>query len=252
MNDILQSLYARRSVRAFTDEPIAPQDRTALLEAACQAPTAGNQMLYSILDITDPRLKQALSALCDHQPFIATAPLVLVFLADCHKWLDAYRAAGCSPRLPGPGDLLLAVADAVIAAQNVVVAAESLGLGSCYIGDIIEQCEAARALLSLPDEVVPAAMLVIGMPTQQQRQRPKPARFDASHIVFENAYRTLPPEAHRAMYLQREALAGRQGADFDAEIAAFWKRKYESDFCREMNRSATVYLSAFTQWRDAD
>ena len=90
--------------------------------------------------MTDPALKARLAETCDHQPFIARAPVVLVFCADCRKWFDAYVEAGCQPRRPGPGDLMLAVEDAAIAAQNAVMAAESMGLGSCYIGDIMEMC----------------------------------------------------------------------------------------------------------------
>lgn len=247
MNETLRQIAARKSVRVFEQEPVAPAVRQALLEAAFQAPTAGNQMLYTILDITDQALKERLSVLCDDQPFIASSPLVLVFLADCRRWLDTYRAAGLTPRAPGAGDILLAMADAVIAAQNVVVAAESVGLGSCYIGDILEHCEQLRTELNLPEEVVPAAMLVIGHPTAQQKTRRKPARFDGAYVVFENTYQTLPAGTHREMYLRREAEEGREGADFEKLVGAFWKRKYESDFSREMSRSAAVYLAAFDQ-----
>ncbi len=250
MNDTLQALSDRKSMRAFEQRDVDPPLKRAILEAAFQAPTAGNQMLYTILDITDPALKAALAELCDHQPFIATAPVVLIFLADCRRWLDTYRAAGLSPRAPGPGDIHLATADAVIAAQNAVVAAESLGLGSCYIGDITERCEALREMLSLPPEVMPAAMLVIGHPTAQQKARGKPERFDARYIVFENAYRTLTPDEHRAMYLEREARAGHPDTDFTKSVRAFCDRKYESGFSREMNRSVAAYLSAFE--RDPD
>lgn len=151
MNEVLQQLYARKSVRAFEESEITPQEKQAILRAAFEAPTAGNQQLYTILDITDSALKQTLSETCDHQPFIAKAPMVLIFCADCQKWLDAYEACGCAPRRPGPGDLLLAMADACIAAQNAVTAAQSLGIGSCYIGDILENCEQHRALLGLPE-----------------------------------------------------------------------------------------------------
>ena len=142
-NEVLQALSARKSVRVYTDEPVTEAERNAILQAAFQAPTAGNQQLYTILNITDPALKARLADLCDHQPFIAKAPLVLVFLADCRRWLQAYKAAGIEDvRTPGVGDLLLAMADTCIAAQNAVVAAESLGIGSCYIGDVIENAEA--------------------------------------------------------------------------------------------------------------
>lgn len=79
-NTILSALTARKSVRVFTGDPITADERGAILHAAFQAPTAGNQQLYTILDITDPALKATLADLCDHQPFIAKAPLVLWFL----------------------------------------------------------------------------------------------------------------------------------------------------------------------------
>lgn len=123
-NPTLDALCARKSVRVFTEEPVPQAVKNALFQAAMQAPTAGNQMLYTILDITDAALKARLADLCDHQPFIADAPVVLVFVADCQRWYDGFAAAGCAPRPPREGDLLLAAADAAIAAQNTVVAAE--------------------------------------------------------------------------------------------------------------------------------
>ena len=176
MNDVLHQLRARKSVRAYLEKPIAPDDKRAILEAACAAPTAGNQQLYTILDITDQQLKDTLAETCDHQPFIAQAPLVLIFCADCQKWYDAFAAGGCQPRKPGVGDLLLACSDANIAAQNAVTAAWSLGIGSCYIGDVMEQCETHRRLLHLPDYVFPAAMVVFGYPPPRQKagERPPP------------------------------------------------------------------------------
>ena len=240
MNEIIESLYRRRSVRAVEDRPVPEEVKRAVLDAAVQAPTAGCQQLYTILDITDQDLKNTLAETCDHQPFIAKAPVVLIFCADCRKWYSAYVEAGCSPRLPGPGDLMLAVCDAVIAAQNGVVAAESLGLGSCYIGDIMERREDHRRLLGLPDWVFPAAMLVMGYPTRQQRERPKPQRFQQRFIVHENAYRALDGAELREMF--RERTEGRSFEDF---LRAFCARKYDSDFSREMSRSVGEYLREY-------
>ena len=129
MNEIIKSLYDRKSVRVYEDRPIPEKMKQIILEAAAQAPSAGCQQLYTILDITDQKLKDELVKTCDNQPFIATAPMVLVFCADCKKWYDAYLEAGCSPRKPGVGDLMLAVTDTAIAAQNAVVAAQSFGHG---------------------------------------------------------------------------------------------------------------------------
>ena len=245
-NTILSALTARKSVRVFTGDPITADERGAILHAAFQAPTAGNQQLYTILDITDPALKATLADLCDHQPFIAKAPLVLVFLADCRRWLNAYHAAGIKDvRKPGVGDLMLAMADTCIAAQNAVVAAESMGIGSCYIGDVIENVEAMRDALHLPDFVVPACMLVFGRPTEQQQRRPKPARFAEAAVVCENTYRDRTPDELRADFTARAAANGQPDYDFNTAVQAFCKRKYESDFSKEMTRSAHVYWDEF-------
>ena len=100
MNPVIQSLYERKSVRAWQDREIPEEAVQTILEAAGQAPTAGNQQLYTVLRITDPEKKRRLSVSCDNQPFIAKAPLVLIFCADCLKWYNAYREAGCEPRTP--------------------------------------------------------------------------------------------------------------------------------------------------------
>ena len=103
MNEVLSQLHARKSVRAFLDRPISPEARRAILEAACAAPTAGNQQLYTILDITDQAVKDTLADTCDHQPFIAQAPLVLLFCADCQKLVRRLCRRGLFPPPPRAG-----------------------------------------------------------------------------------------------------------------------------------------------------
>ena len=240
MNPTIQQLFDRKSVRAFTEQAILPEEKDMILRAATQAPTAGNQQLYTILDITDQTIKERLVETCDHQPFIAEANLVLIFCADCRKWYDAFCTAGCEPRRPGVGDLLLAVSDANIAAQNAVTAAHSLGIGSCYIGDIMENCEAQRELLHLPEYVFPAAMLVFGYPTQQQLARQKPERVEMRHIVHENGYRVMDGEELKEMFQPRCGVRS-----YEEWMHAFCQRKYNSDFSREMTRSVKVFLEDF-------
>ena len=240
MNQVIQQLKDRRSVRVFQDKPIPSEEVSAILDAAVNAPTAGNQQLYTIINVTDPGLKAQLAESCDHQPFIAKAPLVLVFCADCRKWYNAFSEYGCEPRKPGVGDLMLAVSDTNIAAQNAVVAAQSLGIGSCYIGDIMENAEQQRKLLSLPEYVFPAAMLVFGYPDAGQLERPKPPRSDMRHIVHENSYRDMDAEELKQMLSVKTGVR-----EFKEWIQAFCNRKYNSDFSREMTRSVTVFLEDF-------
>ena len=91
MNKTFEELCLRKSVRDFRDEPITEEEKRMILEAALQAPTAGNMALYSIIDVQDQELKERLAVLCDHQPFIAKAPMILIFLADYQKWYDAFK-----------------------------------------------------------------------------------------------------------------------------------------------------------------
>lgn len=240
MNEVIRQLNARKSVRAYTEREITTEEKQAILRAAAEAPTAGNQQLYTILDITDQAIKDRLVETCDHQPMISQAKLVLIFCADCKKWYDAYLAVGCEARKPGVGDLMLAVCDAMIAAQNAVTAAESLGIGSCYIGDIMENCEAQRELLSLPEYVFPVGMVIFGYPTQQQIRRPKPDRVDISYIVHENGYQPLSDAQLEKMWSPR---AGEKG--YTAWMQAFCNRKYNSDFSWEMSRSVEEYLKQY-------
>ena len=240
MNEVIKQLYERKSMRVFEDRDISAEDKAIIFEAAAMAASAGNQQLYTIIDITSQTLKDRLAVSCDNQPFIASAKMVVVVCADCQKWYEGFLTSGCEPRKPGVGDLLLAVSDANIAAQNMVVAAESLGIGSCYIGDIMENCEQHRVMLNLPEYVFPAAMLVFGYPTKQQLERKKPQRVAMKHIVHENSYRHMDAEELKEMF---EHKAGVQ--TYEAWMQAFCNRKYNSDFSKEMSRSVGEYLKSF-------
>lgn len=232
MNETLNLIENRKSVRAFTDEPITAEEKEQILHAAMRAPTAGNMMLYSILDITDQALKEKLAETCDHQPFIAAAPLVLIFCADYRRWMRKFAACGCAggnPAKPEEGNLLLACNDAIIAAQTAVIAAESLGIGSCYIGDVLEQCETHIELLNLPEHVIPISMVVFGKPIEQQKNRKLLDRFPKDMIVFENQYHDLTDEELDQFGNERS-------------VEAFYKRKHVSDFMDEMNRSSRALI----------
>lgn len=239
MNEIIKNLMERKSMRVYEDREISQTDKELILKSAMAAPSAGCQQMYTIIDVTDQKLKDTLAITCDNQPFIATAKMVLIFCADFQKWYDAFVLGGCEPRKPSVGDFVLACEDATIAAQNAVVAAESLGIGSCYIGDIMENYEKHQALLHLPDYVFPAVMLVFGYPTQAQKERPKLERADLSFIVHENGYRKLEPEEFE------RNLGKNTKKPYEEWIKQFCAFKYSSDFSKEMSRSVNEALKKF-------
>ncbi|HVP56837.1 MAG TPA: nitroreductase family protein [bacterium] len=266
MNQVIQVLLSRKSVRAYDERPISEEVKAEIIAAALRAPTAGNMMLYSIVEVKDQSAKDTLAVTCDNQPFIAKAPLVLLFLADCQRWWDYFkvsgveelaRAKGEALRKPQEGDLLIACCDALIAAETAVIAAESLGVGSCYIGDIMENYETHRVLFDLPPYALPICLVCFGYPTKQQQERPLTPRFDQKFIVFENRYKRLGKDEFAEMYREREArLAaggdhGLHGIAAGAAPAAnvgqlMYLRKFSADFSKEMTRSVRAMLDT---WR---
>lgn len=257
MNPVLDLLLQRKSVRAYEARPVPDEVKEMILHAARRAPTAGNLMLYSIIDVRDQQAKDTLARTCDDQPFIATAPLVLLFVADYQRWYDAFLHSGvealCAERAvplrrPAEGDLILACCDALIAAQTAVIAAESLGLGSCYIGDILENAEAHRSLFDLPPYAFPICLLCIGYPTQEQREREMTIRFDREFVVFEDRYHRLSGDELQRMLADQEARRqkGSAPAENGANVGqAIYLRKFTAEYSLEMNRSVQVLLQTW-------
>jgi FMN reductase (NADPH) len=259
MNPVIETILRRRSIRAYEEKPISADVRADLLRATLRAPTAGNLMLYSIVEVTDQAKKEQLVKSCDNQPFIARAPLVWLFLADYQRWFDYFIASGVQQlceqqqthmRKPEQGDLFLACCDALIAAQTAVIAAESLGLGSCYIGDIMENFEIHRELFDLPQYTFPICLLCFGYPTSQQMERQQTRRFEEKFILFENRYRRLGEDDFDAMFRQTQEQAFR-GRKQIAGVRNFgqlmYTRKFNADFSKEMSRSVREILKRWNE-----
>jgi FMN reductase (NADPH)/FMN reductase [NAD(P)H] len=253
MNQVIDVLMKRRSVRAYQEKVIRPEIRAEILKATFRAPTAGNMMLYSILEVTDQKIKDRLAITCDNQPFIARAPMVWLFLADYQRWFDYFVASGVEElckekrvplRKPEEGDLFLACCDALIAAQNAVIAAESFGVGSCYIGDIMEQYEIHKELFNLPKYTFPIGMLVFGYPAQEQMNRPYTSRFHEKFMLFENQYHRLEQAELKEMFAEREhqMSKGKPQAGIINLGQAMYFRKFSSEFSVEMSRSVRLIL----------
>ncbi|MBI9108457.1 MAG: nitroreductase family protein [Spirochaetales bacterium] len=258
MNKTIELMLNRRSVRTYADKPIADDEKKAIFDCAMRAPTAGNMMLYSMIEITSQDVKDKLAVSCDNQPFIAKAPLVVLFVADFQRMFDYYRYSGAQAwskqegiefTEPQEGDLLLAVNDALIAAQSAVTAAESLGIGSCYIGDIMEQFEYHKELFELPDFVFPVTLLCFGYPKTDGPKTPVP-RYDEKYVHFENTYKRFGAEEllHMADRLEKWQYKGTppeyKGGNIGIHIYA---RKYATEYAKEMNRSVRVALKAWSK-----
>jgi nitroreductase len=259
MNHTIELLLARKSVRAYEQKEISKEAKNMIITATLRAPTAGNMMLYSIIEVNDRNAKEQLAKTCDNQPFIAKAPLVLLFLADYQRWFDYFHLSGvekgCAQkgtqmRKPKEGDLFLACCDALIAAQTAVIASESLGIGSCYIGDIMENYETHKALFNLPRYVFPITLVCFGYPTRQQRERVQTQRFDRRYILFEDRYRRLEKNAFEDMVRERQTQVFGQRKKINGARnigQMMYRRKFDAPFAHEMNRSVQAMLQAWKE-----
>jgi FMN reductase (NADPH)/FMN reductase [NAD(P)H] len=259
MNPVLTLIHSRKSIREYLTQDVAEEEKEVILRAALRAPTAGNLMLYSIIEVQDQAAKETLVRTCDNQPFIATAPLVLLFLADYQRWYDSFLALGVEQfcenkghrmRRPEEGDLFLACCDALIAAQTAVLAAESLGIGSCYIGDILENYEVHKELFDLPKYALPICLVCFGYPTQQQKDREYTTRFEKDFIVFKDQYKGFEKEDFEEMYRERQEqiFRGKEMISDTGNIGQYmYMRKFGSDFAREMNRSVRIMLNEWME-----
>ena len=248
MNATLKVIKNRRSVRIYDPTPLTQKEKDQILEASLRAPTAGAMMLYTIIEVEDQALKDRLAETCDHQPFIATAPYLLLYVADYQRWMDLYAAAGSetraaelgiAPRWPAEGDLVLALMDALIAAQTAVLAAESLGIGSCYIGDIIENWEAHREMFDLPRYTFPAALLCFGRPAGEAPAK-RTGRFDRKFIVQQNRYQRFSADELSELHRPhgRGSFEPREYPNGAQNVVQFnYIRKFTHDFSIEMTRS---------------
>lgn len=250
--ETIKLIESRKSCRAFKQEEISKEILDKLKELTLRAPSAGNMELYSIIEITDKEIKNELADICDGQKMIANAPIVWIFLADNNKWEKFFKYSKSDEKFAKPlratglGDMHLCMQDAIIASQNAVVAAEALGLGSCFIGDIIENYERLQKLLNLPSHAIPAAMLIMGYPLSEKKSEVTTPRPDTSSSIFmENGYKDLTSDDIYSQYEKHlEYFASKHLLPIeDASVADYYyNRKYTSSFMEEMNRSAKTFI----------
>lgn len=238
MNPVIDLIQNHTSIRKFNDQPISDLEEQAILDSAMRGASAGNMMQYTIICIREKTTLEKLAQSCDQQPFIASASLALLFLADNYKWSQFFTSRGVTdhgnpyggPQIP---DLMLGIQDAMIAAQNSVLAAESLGIGTCYIGDIMEQAEFHRELFHLPAYTMPVTLIVMGHYDSKPQLR---SRFEQRYVISRERY----PQVDEAFINGMFAPSEQKQENFAQK---FYARKIESDFFKEMIRSINVYLA---------
>jgi nitroreductase len=197
---LLERLLAHRTVRAYLDEPVDPAQLDAMIAAAQSAATSSNLQAWSVVAVRDGERKARLAQLANAQAHIREAPLLLVWLADLSRLDRAARRRG----LPSDANrylemFLVAVVDAALAAQNAALAAEAMGLGTCYIGAMRNQPEQVAAELALPPRVFAVFGMTVGRPDPNRPAAVKP-RMPQEVVLHHETYR--PDDAVEATAIQ--------------------------------------------------
>lgn len=278
--ETLRLLMERASCRNFTSDKIPPDVLRQVLEAGIQAPTGGNLQPYSIIKIEDQATKDRLAKLCEDQPFIARAPVDLLFCIDLHR-LERWAALEAAPFAARKSfrHFWIAFQDTVMCAQNVCTAADALGLGSVYVGSVLECFRELREMFSLPCGVFPVVLLCLGYPAKESRPS---RRLGVDVVVHDEAYREMDDarlvEAFRAKYptlkvvptperlreigdvcravggeaLAEECLARIQAQGFINAAQRYFGLHYRADQMSQGNREFLQTLRDFGfEWADA-
>lgn len=205
MNDTLNTLLNHVSVREYLDRKVDDETLNLILKAACSGSTMGNMQLFSIIVTRDEAMKQKLAPFHFNQPMATQAPLILTFCADFRRFNQycAFRNAD-TEAYSNLQSYHWAVIDALIAAQNACVAAESLGLGFCWLGTITYNVDKFVEILNLPKHVIPVACIPMGYPVA------KPAltkKLPVDALVHFETYQDYDKARIDALYAEKESSA---------------------------------------------
>ena len=188
MNETIQTQLNHRSIRAFKEQELTKEEVELLVDVARHTATSKFMQAYSIISITDPPLKAAFAAI-SKQPYVENNGHLFLFVVDYHRNVQLTKAQDRPAKLQGTADYFIAgLTDATIAAQNMVVAAESLGMGTVFLGSLHNDAQQIIDLLGLPEYTFPAVGLAVGWPNQEPQLKP---RLPKEVMYMENHYQAL-------------------------------------------------------------
>jgi nitroreductase len=173
----IEQIHRHASVRSYKPDPVPPAVVEAIVASGQRASTSSNLQMWSVVAVSGAATRQTLADLCGQQEHIAQAPLFLAWCADLTRLERACELRGYSQEAGYLENFLVAAVDAAIAMQNAALAAESLGLGICYIGAIRNRPREVIDLLGLPPLVMPIAGMTVGWPAVEPQSSVRGCRW---------------------------------------------------------------------------
>jgi nitroreductase len=168
--EVLEAIKGRRSVRSFTNQPVSEEEVKTLIDAARNAPSAGNIQPWEFIIVKKAEIKHKLAVAALDQTFIEEAPVVIVVCADTDASRSGYGSRGAA---------LYCLQDTAAATQNILLTAHSMELGTCWVGAFKE--EDVKEALGIPDDVRPIAIIPVGHGTGNPLRHPKRALNEIMH-----------------------------------------------------------------------
>ncbi len=213
---MMSLLNNRRTIRKYTNQAISNELLNELLNAAAQSSNTGNMQAYSVVVTKDSEIKKNLAPTHFNQPMIANAPLVLTFCADFNRFTKWCEQRDANPGYDNFQSFMAAAIDALIFAQTFAVAAESVGLGICYLGTTTYNAGEIIDILNLPKLVVPVTTITVGYPDETP---PLTDRLPLDSIVHFETYTDFTAEKIDELYAEKE------GRDFYKNFVADNKKE---------------------------
>ncbi len=198
---MIETLLEHRSIRQYKDKKVPQNILDEILEATVRGSNTGNMQLYSIIITKDKEKKKQLWEAHFKQEMVNQAPLLLTFVADIHRfhrWCELRNAGTAYDNFLW---LYNATIDAVIAAQNASIAAESHGLGICYLGTTTYMADKIIEILELPEGVVPVTSIVVGYPAENPQLTD---RLPLEAVVFNEKYPKLTDKDIEKFFEEKE------------------------------------------------
>ncbi|HZG80986.1 MAG TPA: oxygen-insensitive NADPH nitroreductase [Brevibacillus sp.] len=185
--EVTRLIQSHRSIRKYTEEPIDGEILTDILTCGQWAPSSHNVQAYSVIVVRSREKKQQLAVLAGNQQWVEECPVFLVFCADFYKLQQACEMNGETIAAEGVESFLVAAVDTALAAENVLLAARSYGLGGVMIGGIRNNPREVADLLELPPLTYPIMGMCLGYPAQDIEQKP---RLPMRAYIHEEHYHT--------------------------------------------------------------
>lgn len=241
--EIAEFFKKRRSIRRYSDREVPEELLREILESAMRAPTCGNMQLYSVVVTRSEEGKRALAPAHFNQPMVTEAPVVLTVCADFNRFTRWCRLSKADPGYDNYLSLVSATADALAYSQQIVAIAESVGLGTCYLGTVSYNAPQIAEILGLPTLCVPVACITLGWPEGEGEPT---ERLPLETVVHEERYREDSDEEILRQFKAKDDYPANAGyvAENNKETLAqvFTDVRYPRAMNEEFSRVALDYL----------